>query len=181
MAKSKATVGVIILAVFLAIGAAVKYKNYQAESAAKIEELVKNCDHDREELANLYQKRIQFLLDWEKLVQLNLHSLPKELVVSPQIASAKEFTPKTEADFNQMDNIQNELGEEITHYLQSKVALKLRPPGLEKLEEAINRKRHDYHVNAFAANALIKKSGVNHELVPVFGAERLLEAQNMWK
>jgi len=181
MGKSKVGMIVGALVVILVIGFIVKHKKDQSAAEPKIDELVKNCDQDRKELSDLYQQRIQFLLNWQKAASSSMHGIPPELVVAPEILHSTEFIPNTEADFNRMDNIQNELGEEITHYLQNKAAMKVRPPGLEKLEESINRKRHDYHVNAFEANALIESSGVKHDLIPVFGAEKVLKQQGMWK
>jgi len=107
--------------------------------------------------------------------------IPAELNVDQKIVQAKEFTPTNEKDLNQIDLTQNEVSEWITKYLQSKVAMKKRPPGLEKLEETINRKRHDYHAAAFQANDLISSYDPKHPLIPVFGAEKVLLKQKMWK
>jgi len=176
--------GIIVAVVVLVVLAGVYMKKQGSDKNAampKIAELMKASETDRNELIDLYQKRIDFLLNWEKTVKAAVGKLPAELVVDEKIAKAKEFTPKTEQDLNQIDIIQNEVGEWITKYLQSKVAMKNRPTGLEKLEETINRKRHDYHVAAFEANDLIGKYDPKSPLIPTFGAEKVLVKQKMWK
>ena len=180
--KSKIGIIVVVIAIVALAGLYLKKQGGEKNAALpKIVELTKASEVDRQELVDLYQKRIDFLLDWEKAVKASEGKIPAGLAVDDKILKAKEFTPKTENDLNQIDLIQNDVSEWITKYLQSKVAMKKRPPGLEKLEETINRKRHDYHVAAFAANDLITQYDPKAPLIPTFGAEKVLVKQKLWK
>jgi hypothetical protein len=165
----------------LAISWGVHYQKQKATALPLLSELIDQTEVDRRELVDLYKKRTEYLLSWEKAVKTAQRKIPDKLVVPDAIQKDASFDPKTETEFDHLDLMQNQVSEYLSLYLQAPEAVKVRPNGLEKLEEEINRKRHHYHERAFQANELIQKFDSKHPKVPVFPAEQALVKAGLWK
>jgi hypothetical protein len=179
--KQKIGLGITVVIAALAIAWGVHYQKQKATALPLLSELIEQTEVDRHELVDLYKKRTDYLLSWEKAVKTAQGKVPAKLVVPDPIKIASAADPKTESEFDHLDLMQNQVSEYLSIYFQAPEAAKVRPAGLEKLEEEINRKRHHYHERAFQANELIQKFDSSHPKVPVFSAEKSLVKAGLWK
>lgn len=158
-----------------------QYISVRKTNLVKIESLSQDAQKEKSELVELYQKRAQLLVDWEKSLKKTNKKAKSPLELPDSIRNTKATWNLGNAnDLAQFDQFQNTVTQFLSLYLTSDESKKYKPQGLEKLEEQINRKRHAYHSTAFDANELISRYQRSHPEIPAFRAEQEIYKAGQW-
>ena len=157
------------------------YKDH-SRAVSDVENYTKNMNQSKTEMIALYAKRVQYLLDWEAAVKKSNPStpLPQSLKINEAIRSFKDLKLDTPENVNRYDFVQTLVSQTLNEYIQNEISKKVRPAGLEKIEEALNFKRHDYHVAAFEVERLRSHYLLGGPKPLIFFAERYLKDHNLF-
>lgn len=155
----------------LMMAAACGKKN--SEMGPKIDALVNVSEQEREQMMELYEKRMQLLLDWEKSVKGSSKKMPGGLRLSPQIHHPRNgWDLRSPEDRRQFDAFQTHITNSIETYQRREETRRHQPRDLERMEAEIRDKRRSYHQSAFEANELMEKHDQKRTRVPTFELEQ---------
>ncbi len=163
--KKKIIVSIILALMGAGIFIFMKYQRDKNDSTSKVNQLTSQSTSLRSELLGLYQQRHELLLKWQKQSKLKL---PEE------ISKLNKGELTTELELKTFDELQNKISTQFNLMLQNSEVLSKKIRELQTIEETINRKRNEYHTQAFEADDLIKKYNTGQPVIPVFPAEKLL-------
>jgi hypothetical protein len=178
----KILAAVLVLGLVLSGVGYFRYSQRRAEGETKYTQLQSQLGVVLKEVVDLYSQRTQYLLDWQAAVEKSTgaKNFPKELEISEALRKSTDLKVSSTDEAARFDFVQNQISQLLGVYLQSKPAQKVKPPGLEKIEEAINRKRHAYHVTAFEAEQVQKDYRLNHPAPLIFAPEKILKEKGLF-
>lgn len=145
----------------------IKFKNDQGASIIRVKQLTELCDAQRTDMLNLYNERQKLLFGWQKISKIKI---PEKLTQTYNGELINEL------DLKKFDELQHQISNQFNLMLQKSEALKKKIRELQIIEEAINKKRVEYHSSAFEASDLIQKFRTGQKPVPVFPAEKMLKS-----
>ena len=169
-----------LLLVSLGLGG-IFFASKRKEAAVRVSGIETEVVRAKSEIQSLYKQRVELLESWEKAtLKIDRAELPKALRLSDTVRGAKDLKLESESDVIHYDFVQNQVSQAIGEYLQSEIAKKTKPKGLEKLEETINFQRRAYHVSAFEIEDLQKKFHLKSPKPIIFPAERMLKERGLY-
>ncbi len=182
MKKTSSTKKIIFTLIVLGLGTGgYLFASKRKDAANRVSGIESEVVRAKTEIETLYKQRVELLESWEKATQkLDRAELPKSLRLSDTVRGAKDLKLESESDVIHFDFVQNQVSQTISEYLQSELAKKTKPKGLEKLEETINFQRRAYHVSAFEMEELQKQYRLKSPKPLIFPAERMLKERGLY-
>lgn len=165
MQKKPIIIGVAVL-VIIAGGVALNFKKQKEKKEAtdRVVVLSQQAEAAKGEMLELYQKRYQVLVNWEKIAKEKIPFSIKDPITTEL---------KTEQDIATFEAYQLSVSNQFTALL-AKPEFNKKIKELDMLEHQINKKRAEYHSYGFEADDLIQKHSTGQLQIPVFPAEKIL-------
>lgn len=170
----------ILVVVACAVGAGYRWHSLREEGRTKVAEHTAKLKLSKTQMQDLYRERVSVLENWETTVAKPGHKETAPLVLSEAIKQAKDLSFDDQGQAERFDFVQNQVSEKIGQYISydSKSSLVRE---IQKIEEAINRKRTEYHREAFAIEELNRNYRLSEVKPVVFPAERVLKEKNLFQ
>ncbi|MBX9769681.1 MAG: hypothetical protein K2X47_20555 [Bdellovibrionales bacterium] len=166
------------LAILVLLAAGYHWNHRREEGRAKIAAVQAKMESVKSEMLDLYKERVLQLEAWEAMVLKNGKN--SALALSEMIKQSKELKVENQAEVERFDFVQNLVSEKVGQYIAADPN-----PGavreMQKIEETINRKRREYHSEAFLIEDLNNQYRLKEVSPLVFPSERVLKEQNLFK
>jgi hypothetical protein len=171
---------ILVLGTALILGAGLSFIFIEREKA-QVQQLqhVEAANAELIKLVELYSQRTTLFLSWVNQIKskANKEKITFQEIEAQELGETLKISLATQEAVTRFDQIQNKVSSSLGNLLTNTAALKLKPPGLEKIEESINRTRMKYHQEATRALALQKKYWIKAKELPLFEAEIILSQQ----
>jgi cell division protein FtsI/penicillin-binding protein 2 len=126
-------------------------------------------------LVELYSQRTTLFLSWVNQIKskANKEKITFQQIEAQELEETLKASLTTKEDLDRFELIQNKVSSALGDLLTNPSALQLKPTGLEKIEESINRSRMKYHQEAIAAKAVQEKFWIKGLELPLFESETI--------
>ena len=148
----------LVIGVFVVVATAILVisarQQAQVESQAKLE----SAHQELKRLVDLYATRTQIYLTWRDQIKSKAfkESVQVDELSDDLLKQTLNANLVSKQDLDRFDQVQNLVSSALGNWLANPAAQKLKPQGLEKIEESINRSRALYHESATDALRLQK-------------------------
>lgn len=164
---------IFVFGVFVVVAIGMMAFNSRRQAQAEAQAKVETAHQELARLVELYAQRTQLYSSWREQIKLKAakEKIPMEEISEVLLTETLKANLVSKQDLDRFDQTQNLVSAALGHWLANPAALKLKPQGLEKIEESINRSRARYHELATEAMEIQKKYWLKVQALPLLDSE----------